>query len=53
MRTAAGEILGAEEVPLEGGGEDVVGRGRRRCDLAGVRRHLEAGAETGQERTVH
>lgn len=52
MRTAAGEVLGAEEVPLEGGGWEDVGRGGR-GHLAGVRRHLEAGAETGQERTVH
>ena len=50
MRTPASEILGAEEVPLEGVGEDVVlGRGRR-GDLAGVRSHLEAGAEAGQGR---
>ena len=49
MRTAAGEILGAAEVPLEGGGEDAVaGRGSGRGDLAGVRSHFEAGAEIGQ-----
>ena len=49
MRTAAVEVLGAEEVPLEGGGEDV---GRGRGHIAGVRSHLEAGAEIGQEWTL-
>ena len=41
MRTAAVEVVGAEEIPLEGGGEDV---GRGRGHIAGVRSHLEAGA---------
>ena len=50
MRTAAGEILGAAEVPLAGGGEDAVVAGRRggRGDLPGVRSHIEAGTEIGQ-----
>ena len=50
MRTAAGEILGAAEVPLEGGGEDAVdaGLGGGRGDLAGVRSHIEAGTEIRQ-----
>ena len=50
MRTAAGEILGAAEVPLAGGGEDAVVAGHRggRGDVAGVRSHIEAGTEIGQ-----
>ena len=49
MRTAAGEILGAAEVPLAGGGEDgVAGHRGGGGDVAGVRSHIEAGTEIGQ-----